>query len=132
MIEQIKTFDSNTLAFEVIDGFTETDEKLAQKLFNKKLEEGFNTVNVLVKFDEYKVTKTEFKAFFEDLVFINRKFDELGRLAYVGNSKLMEALVPVDNLFFKNKKKGREERYFDISEMEKALQFVSEEPRGKE
>lgn len=27
MIEQLKTFDDNRLAVEVIDGFTETDEK---------------------------------------------------------------------------------------------------------
>jgi len=33
MIEQIKTYDNNVLAIEVIDGFTETDEKLCQKLF---------------------------------------------------------------------------------------------------
>ena len=37
MLEQIKTFDSNTVAFEIIDSFTETDEKLAQKLFKEKL-----------------------------------------------------------------------------------------------
>jgi len=28
MIEQIKTFDDNVLAIEVMDGFTETDKKL--------------------------------------------------------------------------------------------------------
>ena len=37
MIEQIKTFETNTLAFEIIGGFTETDEKLAQKFFKKNL-----------------------------------------------------------------------------------------------
>lgn len=131
MIEQIKTFDTNTLAFEVIDGLTETDEKLTRKLFDKKLAEGFDAVNVLIKFDECKVVKTEFKAFFEDLAFIIKKFDKLGRLAYVGNSKLMEVLVPIDNLFFKDKKKRREERYFDVSEMEKALQYVTQKSRVK-
>lgn len=125
MIEQLKTFDTNTLAFEVIDGFNETDEQIARKLFNAKLAEGYGQVNVLIKFDEYKVVKTEFKAFFEDLAFVIKKFDKLGRLAYVGHSKLMEVLVPVDNMFFKNKTKGREERYFDVSELNKAYQFVN-------
>lgn len=31
MIEQVKIFKENALAIEVIDGFTEKDEKLAQK-----------------------------------------------------------------------------------------------------
>lgn len=126
MIEQLKIFDTNTLAIEVINGFTETDEQLAQKFFNEKLAKGFDKVNLLIKFDEYKVSKTEFKAFFEDMAFVIKKFDKLGRLAYVGQSKLMEALVPVDNLFFKNKTKDREERYFDISEIEKAYKFVTQ------
>lgn len=125
MIEQLKIFDTNILAIEVIDGFTETDEKLARKLFNQKIASGFDKVNLLIKFDEYKVVKTEFKAFFEDLTFVIKKFDNLGHVAYVGHSKLMEVLVSVDNIFFKNKKEGREERYFDISEIDKAYQFIN-------
>ena len=125
MIEQLKTFENNVLAFEVIDAFTETDEKLARKLFNEKLAQGYDKVNVLIKFDEYKVLKTEFKAFFEDLAFIIKKFDKLGRLAFVGHSKLMEALVPVDNMFFKNKTEDREERYFDVSEIDNAYKFIN-------
>ena len=65
MIEQLETFKGNTLAFEVIDGFTETDEKLAQKFFNEKLDMGFASVNVLVKLDEMKISKTSSKAFME-------------------------------------------------------------------
>ena len=125
MIEQLKTFENNALAFEVIDGFTETDEKFFKKMFNKKLDEGYDSINILIKFDEYKVTKTEFKSFFEEMVFIIKKMDKLGHLAYVGNSKLMEALIPVDNMFFKNKSKGREEKYFDISDIDKAYQFIN-------
>jgi len=41
MIEQLKTFDNNTLAIEVIDGFTETDKKLCQKWFEEKRVQGF-------------------------------------------------------------------------------------------
>tara|TARA_R110001592_G_scaffold345326_1_gene637118 strand:- start:302 stop:427 length:126 start_codon:yes stop_codon:yes gene_type:complete len=40
MIEELKTFKGNTLAIEVIDGFTETDEELAQKFFKEKINEG--------------------------------------------------------------------------------------------
>jgi hypothetical protein len=44
MIEQIKTFMGNTLAIEVIDGFTTTDEKSVQKSFKEKVDEGFEQV----------------------------------------------------------------------------------------
>ncbi|WP_066221263.1 STAS/SEC14 domain-containing protein [Formosa haliotis] len=107
MIEQIKTFDSNVLAFDVIDSFTETDEKLAQKLFNEKLDSGFKTVNVLVKIDEYKISQTEAKAFFEDIIFLIRKFKNLGNLAIVGHSKILKALIPIDNFFFERLKEGK-------------------------
>ena len=36
MIEQLKTFDRNVLAVEVIEGFTKKDEDFCQKLFNEK------------------------------------------------------------------------------------------------
>jgi len=36
MIEQLKTFVNNILAIEVIDGFTEIDEKLCQNFFELK------------------------------------------------------------------------------------------------
>jgi len=127
MIEQLKTFDSNTLAFEVIDSFTETDEKLAQKFFQEKLDEGYKTVNVLIKLDEYKISKTEIKAFFEDIVFLIRQFDHLGNLAIVSHSKILKALVPIDSFFFERIKKGKKEQYFDVSQLEEAFEFVQQD-----
>jgi hypothetical protein len=124
MIEQIKTFESNTLAFEVIDSFTETDEKLAQKFFKEKLDSGFKTVNVLVKIDEYKISHTEAKAFFEDIIFVIRNYKKLGHFAIVAHSKVLKALVPIDNLFFERAIKGRKEQYFDISQLDEAFKFV--------
>ena len=126
MIEQLKTFETNTLAFEIIDSFTETDELLAQKFFKEKLDAGFKTVNILVKIDEYKVSKTEAKAFFEDFIFIIRKFKNLGNLAIVSHSKILKALVPIDNFFFERIKNGNKEQYFDESQLEEAIDFVQQ------
>lgn len=125
MIEQIKTFDGNALAFEVIDAFTETDEKLAQKLFKEKLDEGYDHVNVLVRLDEMKLNKSSIKAFAEDTFWILKNYKKMGHLAIVGHSKVLKALVPIDNLFYKNSKKGRLERYFDEAEMDEAMKFIS-------
>lgn len=125
MIEQIKTFDTNALAFNIIDGFTETDEKLAQKFFEEKIDSGFATVNLLVKIDEYKISKTDTKAFFEDAIFTIRKFKNIGNLAIVGHSKILKALVPIDNFFFERLKKGKKEQYFDVSQLNEAIEFIT-------
>ena len=100
MIEQMKTFKGNTLAIEVIDGFTINDEKLCQKFFKEKLEEGHKQVHVLVKLDEMKLSKSNAKAFMEDMIWALRHYKQLGHLAIVAHSNVLKALVPIDNLFF--------------------------------
>ena len=125
MIEQIDKYSGNVLAFEVIDGFTETDEKLAQKLFEEKLKEGFDYINILIKLDELKLSKSSTKAFMEDVVWSLRNYKQMGNIAIVAHSNILKALVPVDNFFFKRLRKGFEERYFDISQIDKAIEFVN-------
>ena len=125
MIEQIKTYETNALAIEVIDGFTETDEKLVQKLFMEKLEKGFDKVNVLIKLDEMKISKSSTKAFFEDTVWTLRNYKKIGHIAIVAHSNILKALVPIDNLFFSRLSKGSQERYFDISQIEEAFAFFN-------
>ena len=125
MLEKIAHFDDNVLAIEVIDGFTETDEFICQKFFNEKLEKGFDKVNVLVKLDEMKVSHSETKAFFEDTLWAIRNYKKLGHLAIVAHSNIIKVLVPIDNLFFARAKEGRQERYFDISQMDEAMAFVN-------
>ncbi|OIR13206.1 hypothetical protein GALL_55910 [mine drainage metagenome] len=127
MIAQIKTFKDNILAIEVIDGFTETDEKLCQKFFQQKLDEGFEQVNVLVKLDEMKLSQSSLKAFMEDSIWALRNYRKIGHLAIVAHSNVLKALVPVDNLFFERASKGRYERYFDISQMNEAFEFVRQD-----
>lgn len=125
MIEQLKTFKGNTLAVEVIDGFTETDEKICQKWFEEKRNEGFDKVNVLIKLDELKVGKSHTKAFMEDVIWTIRNYKKMGHLAIVAHSNVLKAMVPIDNLFFQRASKGRMERYFDASQMEEAFDFVA-------
>ncbi|MBL4592494.1 MAG: STAS/SEC14 domain-containing protein [Flavobacteriales bacterium] len=126
MIEQLKISEKNVLAIEVIDAFTETDERYCQKLFEQKREQGFEQVNVLVKLDEIKISKTSIKVFFEDMVWVLRNYKHLGHLAIVAHSNILKVLVPIDNLFFARASKEREERYFDISQIEETFNFVNE------
>ncbi|QLE00974.1 STAS/SEC14 domain-containing protein [Galbibacter sp. BG1] len=125
MISQLKTFDNNVLAVEVYDGFTKEDEKTLEKLFEAKLDQGFAQVNVLIKLDEAKISKSSTKAFFEDILWSLRNYKKMGHLAIVAHSNIVKSLVPLDNLFFQRASKGRYERYFDISQMEEAMMFVN-------
>ncbi|MFV0377704.1 MAG: STAS/SEC14 domain-containing protein [Mangrovibacterium sp.] len=127
MLEQLETFEGNVLAIEIIDSFTETDEKLCQKFFNEKLAKGYDKVNVLVKMDELKISHTNVKAFMEDSIWALRNYKKLGHMAIVAHSNVLKALVPIDNLFFQRAKEGRLERYFDVSQLDEAYDFV----RGK-
>ncbi|PLX06518.1 MAG: STAS/SEC14 domain-containing protein [Marinilabiliales bacterium] len=124
MIEQLKKFDNNVFAVEIIDGFTETDEKFCQKLFEEKVSQGYETINLLVKLDEMKISHSNAKAFFEDSLWALRNYHKLGHIAVVAHSKGLKAMVPIDNLFFERASKGRQERYFDVSQMDEAFEFV--------
>ncbi|MBX2942833.1 MAG: STAS/SEC14 domain-containing protein [Cyclobacteriaceae bacterium] len=125
MIEQIKTFKGNSLAIEVIDGFTKTDGKLAQKFFKEKIDQGNDHVNVLVKLDEMKISRSSTKAFMQDMIFALRNYKHMGNFAIVAHSKIIKALVPIDKFFFERLQKGYEERYFDISQLDKAIEFIN-------
>lgn len=127
MLQQIKTSHGNLLAVEVYEGFTETDERLCEKFFQQKLDEGHETVNLLVKLDELKVSQSNIKAFFEDVLWTLRNYKKLGQLAIVAHSRVLKALVPIDNLFFSRAAKGRQERYFDVSQLKEAFAFVEGE-----
>ena len=88
MVEQLEIHKDNVLVIEVIDAFTEVDEKYCQKLFEQKREQGFNQINVLIKLDEMKISKTSIKAFFEDIVWILRNYKYMGHLAIVAHSNI--------------------------------------------
>ncbi|PZX52071.1 SpoIIAA family protein [Algoriphagus chordae] len=125
MVDQIKTFDKNVLAITVIDSFTENDENICQKWMQEKLDQGFDQVNILVKIDEMKISGSSTKAFFEDSLYILRNYKKMGHIAVVAHSKILKALIPIDNLFFQRASKGRHERYFDVSQLDEAFEFVN-------
>ncbi len=124
MIEQIKTFEGNAIAIEAIESFTETDAQLIHKFFEKKLNKGFKHIHVLIKLDEVKINQINTKVFFEHMIWVIRNLKNVGNLAIVAHSNILKAMIPMDNLFFERLKKGFEERYFDVSQLDKAIDFV--------
>ncbi len=125
MIEQIKTFEGNALAIEAIESFTETDMKLVHKFFEEKLAKGHEHINILIKLDELKINQINTKSFMEHIVWVLRNLKNVGNIAIVAHSNILKALIPMDNFFFERLKKGYEERYFDKSQLDKALDFIA-------
>lgn len=125
MIEQIKTFEGNALAIEAIESFTETDMKLVHKFFEEKLAKGHENINILIKLDELKINQINTKSFMEHIVWVLRNLKNVGNIAIVAHSNILKALIPMDNFFFERLKKGYEERYFDKSQLDKALDFIA-------
>ncbi|MCF6182599.1 STAS/SEC14 domain-containing protein [Lutibacter sp.] len=125
MIQLLKNTTNNVLALEVIESFTEADEKFCQKLFDERRNLGIEQINVLIKLDELKISKISIKAFFEDIIWTFRNYKHLGHIAIVAHSNIIKALVPIDNLFFERASKGRLERYFDVSQLKEAFDFVA-------
>mgnify|MGYP001281960390 CR=1 FL=1 len=127
MIEQLKVFDRNILAVEIIENYTEEDLLFFKKLFEQKLEKGFTHINILIKLDELKIDKINIKTFFSDVLWTLRKFSSLGHIAVVAHSNITKMLVTLDALFFKRASEGRNERYFDISQIDEAYRFIEED-----
>ncbi len=81
-------------------------------------------MNVLVNLDEIKISQISTKAFFEHMIWVIRNLKNFGNLAIIAHSNILKALIPIDNVFFERLKKDFEERYFDVSDLNKALCFI--------
>ena len=79
---------------------------------------------MLIKLDEIKISQISTKAFFEHVVWVIRNLKHVGNLAIVAHSNILKSMIPIDNIFFERLKKGFEERYFDVSQLDKAFEFV--------
>lgn len=125
MIEKLDHFETNVLAIKVAGRFKEGDAKLCHKFFVEKILEGHKQVNVFVKLDELKAGHLQIQTFIEYLLLNLRCYHQLGNLAIVGHSNLLENLVKTDNLFFCSQNNGYLKCYFDVFQIEEAKAFVN-------
>ena len=127
MIEQLKVYDTSVMALEIVEGFTKADYELVEKWANAKREQGFTKMNLLLKLDKLTISDTSLKAFLDQTLKLMKNFKQIGRIAVVAQSKILKKVVPIENFFLQTFNKGREERYFDVEEIEKAFAFVEAE-----
>lgn len=126
MLKVLEGASEKAIALEIIDGYETDDEKSIEKLFEKKLASGISKVNILMKIDNLKITKSSWKAMWSDGLFAMKHIRNCGHIAIVGNSKIEEFLVKSDNAFFGSKKAGRVEKYFNVADLDKAMGWVNE------
>lgn len=125
MITLIEQTKAHVIAFEIINGYTRDDEHSLEKLFEQRLDLGIQKVNMLIKISELHLMKSSFKAIWQDGIYALKHLKYCGRIAVVGDSKLEEVLSKADNMFFGNKKEGREERFFYEHHIAEALDWVN-------
>lgn len=126
MINQIKLFEKNALALELFGTFTETDALFIEKLFQEKLDQGFEHVNILIQVKDMSVLKgMSLKAFFQGELWGIKHFNKIGRCAVVSHSGVMEAVVTVENRVLHLFNHALEEKYFDQEQLDEALEFIT-------
>jgi hypothetical protein len=127
MITVIKGANPNVIAIEIIDGYKHEEEKSLEEMFEERLDSGIEKVNMLVKLDKLNISKSSFTAMWQDGIYAMKHIKYCGKVAIVGDSKMEEIMVKTDNAFFGSKKEGREEKFFFVDDLDKALDWVNED-----
>lgn len=126
MVNQIQKFSGNAIALELLGAFTETDVLFIERLFEEKLSEGYKHVNILIKVKDLSVIKDmKLKGFFEGELWGIKHFGKIGRCTVVSHSELMEAIVKIENKILRLFSPALEEKYFDETELDEALKFIT-------
>ncbi len=126
MIKLLDGANERAIALEIIGGYENDDEKSIEKFFEEKLSVGITTINMLVKIDNMNITKSSWKAMWNDGLYAVKHMKNCGRIAIVGNSKFEEFLIKIDNAFFHSEKSGRSEKYFVTSQLDEAMGWINE------
>ena len=126
MLKQIKIFKENALALELVDTFTKADADLIKQLFEEKLDEGYEHVNILIKVKDMSVMKhMDLKGFLEGEIWGIKHFSKMGRCAVVAHSDLIKSVVKVENKALHLVNSAFEEKYFDTEQLDEGLKFIS-------
>lgn len=124
MFKVLEGTGGDVLAVEISGSYTVQDVEQFEKAAEAQLAQGNERINILVKIDKLNLLKIEHKAFFKDAKYALGHIKQMRHLAIVGDSKLEEVLVKLDNLIFGREKQELIEKYFDVSDMDQAWKFV--------
>ena len=126
MLNKIKTFRGNAIAWELTGTFTEADEQLMVQLFEEKLNEGCEYVNLLLKVKDLSVMRhIDLKALMEGEIWGFKHFGKIGRCAVVAQSDIIKNVVKAENKVLHLANAAFEEKYFETAQLDEALKFIS-------
>ncbi|MCB2228885.1 MAG: STAS/SEC14 domain-containing protein [Desulfarculaceae bacterium] len=114
----------NVLGVEISQEYTKADVEQFKKAFEDALAAAAGRVNVLVKIDQLPVSGVKWEAFMEDARYALANRQKMRHLAIVGNSKIEEGLIRLDNMLLGKPSEELIEKYFDVSDIAQAWSFV--------
>lgn len=124
MFKVLEGTGGEVLAVEISGSYTVEDVEQFEKAAEAQLALGNQRINILAKIDKLDLLKIEPKAFFQDAKYALGHLKQMRHLAIVGDSKLEEVMVKLDNLIFGSEKKELIEKYFNVADMDQAWKFV--------
>jgi hypothetical protein len=126
MLTQIKQFNGNALALELTETWTKEDQQFMAQLFEEKLNEGYEHINLLFKIKDMSIFKhIDLEAFMEGEIWGCKHFEKIGKCAVVANSNFIKDVIKAEGKALHLVNKSLEERYFYAEQLEEALEFVS-------
>ena len=116
--------EGKVVGVEISGEYTKEDVEELEKIFEGKVAEGYDRLNLLFKIDNLNIGKIHVNAFIEDSKYVLKHMDQMRHLAIVGDSKLEKVLIELDNKLFGKKKEELIEKYFNVADIDKAWEFV--------
>jgi len=100
MFQILDGSEGNVVGVEISGEYTKKDVEELEKIFEDKVAEGHDRLNLLFKIDNLNIGKIHVSAFIEDSKYALKHMDQMRHLAVVGDSKLEKVLVELDNKLF--------------------------------
>ena len=130
MLTQIKQFKGNALALELTDSWTEADQQFMAQLFEAKVNNGHQHINLLFKVKDMSVFKhMDLQAFMKGEIWSCQHFQQIGKCAVVSHSDFIRNAIKMESKVLRLANKALEERYFDVNQLDEALKFIC--PKGE-
>ncbi|MBL7225952.1 MAG: STAS/SEC14 domain-containing protein [Desulfobacteraceae bacterium] len=124
MYQVLEGSEGNVVGVEISGEYTKEDVEELEKIFEGKVAEGYDRLNLLFKIDNLDIGKIHLNAFIEDSKYALKHMDQMRHLAVVGDSKLEKVLIELDNKLFGKKKEELIEKYFNVADIDKAWEFI--------
>ena len=118
MIKLHSRSHDNVLGFEVSGKINFEDLKHIELLIEEKINK-YDKINWMLILNEGLPSYTSLRAFYEDSMWMFKHLKHFDKMAVVGNSTFAKILFNIDGFFFG-------EKYFDITDIEKAWAYVED------